>query len=170
MGKGESQKALERYESKYKEQQRVTIKMTGEKKGNWERYKIEETKTNGKQFWNLIKDILAKMKIKDKEAYIYTEDGKGYKIENMWSQFMEAWKEGIYQKTSRIDLTFWYGRKDSRGKKFKMTEEKETNNKIMKELVITEEEMLEIVDRQRTGKAAGVDGINAEVMKHLIKK
>jgi len=32
------------------------------------------------------------------------------------------------------------------------------------------EEMLEIVNRQRNGKAAGVDGIKAEVMKHLIKK
>ena len=104
-------------------------------------------------------------------GYIYTEDGRGHKIENMWTQFMEAWKEGIYQKTPRIDLTFWYGRKDSRGNKFEMTEEeKEINNKIMKEPVMTEEEMLEIVNRQRNGKAAGVDGIKAEVMKHLIKK
>ena len=44
--------------------------MTGEKKGNWERYKIEEAKTNGKQFWNLIKDLLGEVKNKDKEAYI----------------------------------------------------------------------------------------------------
>ena len=66
---------------------------------------------------------------------------------------MEAWKEGIYQKTPRIDLTFWYGGKNSRGKKFEMTEEeKKTNNKIMKEPVITEEEMLKIVNRQRNGK------------------
>ena len=83
---------------------------------------------------------------------------------------MEAWKEGIYQKTLRIDLTFWYGGENSRGKKFEMTEEeKEINNKIMKEPVMTEEEMLEIVNRQRNGKAAGVDGIKTEVMKHLIK-
>jgi len=31
----------------------------------------------------------------------------------------------------------------------------------MKEPVMTEEEMLEIVSRQRNGKAAGVDGIKA---------
>ena len=37
-------------------------------------------------------------------------------------------------------------------------EEKEIKNKIMKEPVMTEEEMLEIVNRQRNGKAAGVDG------------
>jgi len=104
--KGEPQEPLERYESEYKEQQKITTKMKGEKKGNWERYKIEEAKTNGKQFWNLLKDLLGKAKKKDKEAYIYIEDGKGHKIENMWTQFMEVWKEGIYQKTPRIDLTF----------------------------------------------------------------
>ena len=40
----------------------------------------------------------------------------------------------------------------------------EVNNKIM-----IEEELLVIVNRQRNGKAAGVDGIKAEVMKHIIK-
>ena len=88
----------------------------------------------------------------------------------MWTEFVEAWKRGIYQKNPRIDLTFWYGGENCRGKKFEMTEEeKEINNKIMKEPVMTEEELLEIVNRQRNGKAAGVDGIKAEVMKHMIK-
>jgi len=80
-----------------------------------------KTKTNGKQFWTLIKDLLGKVNNKDNEAYIYTEDGKEHKIENMLTQFIEAWKEGIYQKIPRIDLTFWYGGKNSRGKKFEMT-------------------------------------------------
>ena len=39
----------------------------------------------------------------------------------------------------------------------------------MKEPVMTEEELGEIVNKQRNGKAAGVDGIKAEVMKHMIK-
>ena len=122
--------------------------MTGEKKGNWERYKIEEAKTNGKQFWNLIKYLLGKVKNKEKEAYIYTQDEKRHNIENVWSEFMEAWKRGIYQKTPRIDLTFWYGGKGIRGKKVEMTEEeREINNKIINEPVMTEEEMHEIVNR-----------------------
>jgi len=41
----------------------------------------------------------------------------------MWTQFIEAWKERIYQETPRIDLIFWYGGKDSIGKKLEMTEE-----------------------------------------------
>ena len=61
---------------------------------------------------------------------------------------MEACKKEIYQKNPRIDLTFWYGGENSRGKKFEMTEEeKEVNNKIMKEPIMTEEELLEIVNR-----------------------
>ena len=48
-------------------------------------------------------------------------------------------------------------------------EEKEMNNKIMKEPVMTEEELVEIVNKQRNGKAAGIDGVKAEVMKHMIK-
>ena len=51
-----------------------------------------------------------------------------------------------------------------------MTEEgKETNSRIMKEPVMTEEELVKIVNNQRNGKAAGVDGVKAELLKHLIK-
>ena len=97
--------------------------MTGLKRGNWEKYKIKEAKTNGKQFWTLIRDLLGKTNNKDKEASIYTEDGEKHNIENMWTEFMEAWKKGIYQKNPRIDLTFWYGGEGCRGKKLEMTEE-----------------------------------------------
>ena len=70
----------------------------------------------------------------------------------MWTQFMEAWKEGIYQKTPKIDLTFQYGGEISRGKKFEITLKKEMNNKIMKEPIMTEKKLLEIVNRQRSRK------------------
>ena len=46
---------------------------------------------------------------------------------------------------------------------------KEINNTIMKEPVMTEEELVEIINRQRNGKVPGVNGIKAELMKHLIK-
>ena len=39
----------------------------------------------------------------------------------------------------------------------------------MKEPIMKEEELVEIVNKQRNGKAAGVDGIKAEIIKHLIK-
>ena len=34
---------------------------------------------------------------------------------------------------------------------------------------MTEEELVEIVNKQRKGKAAGVDGVKSEVMKYMIK-
>ena len=45
--------------------------MSGEKKGLWEKKKIEETK-KGKKFWNVVKELLGKSKERE-EAYIYTE-------------------------------------------------------------------------------------------------
>ena len=50
-----------------------------------------------------------------------------------------------------------------------MTEdEKETDSRIMKEPEMTEEELVKIVNSQRNGKAA-VDGVKAELLKHLVK-
>ena len=46
---------LKLYEEEYKEQQRKTSIMSGKKKGQWEIRKIEETKRDGKKFWNMIK-------------------------------------------------------------------------------------------------------------------
>merc|ERR1711874_662132 len=46
---------LELYEKEYKDQQKKTSIMSGRKKGLWERRKIEETKKDGKKFWNVIK-------------------------------------------------------------------------------------------------------------------
>ena len=53
--KGEPQDILEVYEREYKEQQIRTSKMSGNKKGEWEKRKIIGTKTDRKKFWNLIK-------------------------------------------------------------------------------------------------------------------
>ena len=79
---------------------------------------------------------------------------------------MEKWKQEIYQKTPRVDFTFWYGGEGCKGKKEEMTEEeKDINSRIMKEPVMIEEELVRIVNNQRNGKAAEVDGVRAEVMK-----
>ena len=58
-----------------------------------------------------------------------------------------------------------------KGKKSEMLEEeKEIDNRIMREPAMKEEDLIRIVNKQRNGKAAGVDGVKAEVMKHMIKK
>ena len=46
--RGEPQETLEIYEKEYKEQQVITSKMAGSKKGNWEKQKIQEAKSNVK--------------------------------------------------------------------------------------------------------------------------
>ena len=46
-----------------------------------------------------------------------------------------------------------------------MTRPKQHNEKI----ITKEENLVMIINKQRNGKAAGVDGIKAEMMKHLVK-
>jgi len=72
------------YEKEYKEQKTLTSKMIGTKKGAWERFKIQEAKTDGKKFWNLIKDLLGKDKNRDQEIFIYKENGEKNKAEDIW--------------------------------------------------------------------------------------
>ena len=50
--------------------------MSGNKKGEWEKRKIIETKTDGKKFWNLIKNLLNKSRKREEEAYVYAKDGE----------------------------------------------------------------------------------------------
>ena len=52
---GKPQEILDLYEREYKEQQVKTSIMSGNKKGEWEKKKIIETKKDGKKFWSMIK-------------------------------------------------------------------------------------------------------------------
>ena len=51
-----------------------------------------------------------------------------------------------------------------------MEEENQENSGIMKKTEMTEKELVDIVNGQKNGKAAGVDGVRAELLKSLIKK
>ena len=117
----------------------------------------------------MIEDLLEKSRKREEEAYVYTEDGVKHNINDISKEYMDRLKQEIYQKTQRVDLTFWYGGKGCIGKKMEMKEEKDENNEIMKEPQMTEKELVAIVNKQRNGKAAGVDGVRAELLKHLIK-
>ena len=73
-----------------------------------------------------------------------------------------------------MTLDFWYGTKDHIGLKEQMIKAETENKskgqeKIMEEPVMTEKNLTRLVNKQRNGKAAGVDGEKAEVMKQLIK-
>ena len=83
---------------------------------------------------------------------------------------MDEWKKKIYQKTERIDLYFWYGKEGQKGKKEEMEEkEKQGDMKIMKLPIMAEDELVDIVRKMKNGKAAGIDGVRAELMKYIVK-
>ena len=44
-------------------------------------------------------------------------------INEISNEYITEWKKMIYQKTGRVDLSFWYGREGLKGKKEEMEEE-----------------------------------------------
>ena len=68
----------------------------------------------------------------------------------------------------------WYGNKEKEGLKEKIIKEetelqKKGESKMMKMPIIKSEDFLRLTKKQKNGKAAGTDGIKAEVLKHLCK-
>ena len=144
--------------------------MACKKKGEWEIKKIEETWKDGKKFWSMIKELLGNNKEKDEDTYVYTQEGLKKEITEMSGEYIDKWKQTIYQKTGRIDFTFWYGNESQRGKKEEMEEEqKGKKSEIIKFPVIQEEEMMTVIKNMKNGKAAGIDGVSAELMKFITK-
>ena len=88
----------------------------------------------------------------------------------MSKEYIDNWKQAIYQKTDRIDFSFWYGNEENRGKKRDMEdEERKGNSGIMKFPIIWENGLMNVIKNMKNGKAAGVDGVSAELMKHITK-
>ena len=89
---------------------------------------------------------------------------------NYVKDYVEGWKENVYQKYERTDFTFWYGDKDTEGWKEKMEKKlQEGDTEIMENPVITEKEFMDVINEMKNGKASGVDEIPAELMKHIVK-
>merc|ERR1711874_252527 len=161
---------LKAYKEEYEKQQTKTSIMSGKKKGEWEVRKIEETWKDGKKFWSMIKELLGNNKEREEDTFVYTQEGEKIEIEEMSDDYINKWKQEIYQKTGRINFSFWYGTESMKGKKEEMDEEEKTENSgIMKFPVIEEEEMMDLIKKMKNGKAAGVDGISAELMKFITK-
>ena len=167
---GQTEEILKAHKEEYEKQQRKTSIMSGRKKGEWEVRKIEETRKNGKKLWNMIKELLGNNKEKEGETYVYTQDGEKREIEEISDDYINKWRQEVYLKTERIDFSFWYGMESVKGKKEEMEEEEKTENSgIMKFPVIEEKEMMDVIKKMKNGKAAGVDGISAELMKFITK-
>ena len=82
-------------------------------------------------------------------------------------KFIGSWLINIYQKAKMPDFSFWYGKEGMMEKM--LDEEREENSEIMKFPIIEEEEFINAINKMRNGKASGIDGISAEIMKFLIK-
>ena len=65
----------------------------------------------------MIKELLGKNKDRDEEAYVYTEEGMKKNINEISNEYLNEWKKVIYQKTERVDLSFWYGKEGLKSKK-----------------------------------------------------
>jgi len=101
--------------------------------------------------------------------YIYAEEELKKDITETSEKYLSEWKQKIYQKIGRIDFAFWYGNEIQKGMKEKMEEdEKKENSEIMK-FPIIEEELMTVIKNMKNGKAAGIDGVSAELMKHITK-
>jgi len=80
----------------------------------------------------------------------------------------------IHQKTPRMSLDFWYGTTEEMGLKEKKVKENIENlnrgqGKIMPLSEMKEGDLLRIVKKQKNNKAAAINGVKAEAMKHMVK-
>ena len=108
------------------------------------------------------------------QVYVYTENKERKRIEVMWVQFIYVWKTEIYRKKPRMNLDFWYGTTSMMGLKEKKIKENIENmnrgqGRMMPLPKMKEEDLVRIIRKQKNNKAAGVDGVKAEVMKHIIR-
>ena len=144
--------------------------MMGIRKSRWEEKKIEETWRDGKKFWTMIEELLGKTKKREEDTYVFTEDGSKREIMTYTKEYIGEWKRSVYQKYERIDFTFWHGSETKEGWKTRMERELQAGNSgIMEAPVIISKELVDVISNMKNGKASGVDGIPAELMKHIIK-
>ena len=94
----------------------------------------------------MIGELLGKTKERDEETFVFTEEGNKKEIMTYTKEYTEEWKKSVYQKTDRIDFTFWYGNDTIKGWKTEMEEDlKNGDSGIMVTPIITIKEMIEVV-------------------------
>ena len=144
--------------------------MCNDKKSQWEEKKIKETWNNGKKYWKMIRELLEEDLDIEEDTYVYTNEGVKVEIQACGKEYVTRWKEAVYQKEPKTDFSFWYGSENLTGLKEIMNDKlSKGNSGIMEFPPITCKELTEVIKQMKNGKAAGIDDIPAELMKHLIK-
>ena len=115
----------------------------------------------------MIRELLGKKKENEEEIYVYTDEGERKKVMDIPKKSIGSWMMNISQKTARPDFSFWYGKEGLMEKMIE--EEKKEDSDIMKFPIIEEKEFVNAINKMKNGKASGIDGISAEIMKFLIK-
>ena len=113
---------------------------------------------------------------KQKNIYIYTEEGEKKEVKEIWEEFVNYWRITIYQKDKSKVSEKWYG--DNKNKGWRISYVSYLDNlrkigeedKIMQIPIINEEELLERSNKLKNGKAAGIDGVKGEVIKKNDKR
>ena len=118
----------------------------------------------------MIRELLEEDLDIEENTYIFTDTGEKVEIMDCVSEYIEGWKNAVYQKDTKTDFSFWYGGNGEKGLKKVMEELLEQGESgIMENPTISEEEFAGVIKQMKNGKASGIDDIPTELMKHLIK-
>ena len=118
----------------------------------------------------MIRELLEEDLDIEEDTYVYTNEGVKVEIQACGKEYVTRWKEAVYQKEPKTDFSFWYGSENLTGLKEIMNDKlSKGNSGIMEFPPITCKELTEVIKQMKNGKAAGIDDIPAELMKHLIK-
>ena len=75
--------------------------MEYDKKGSWEKDKINEIWKDGKKFWSMIRELIGRDRMREEEVYIFDEDGSKHEILTKKVEFTVRWVEDTYKKAKK---------------------------------------------------------------------
>ena len=118
----------------------------------------------------MIKELLGKNKDKDEETFVYTTEGDKKEIKEISREYIDGWKQAVYQKTERVDFSFWYGNDVIKGSKAEMEEEMKNGNSRIMGFPVIKEELMKVIRNMKNGKESGVDGVSAALIEIYYKE
>ena len=105
----------------------------------------------------MIREILEEDLNIDENTYIFTDTGEKVDIQRCATEYIEKWKNSVYQKDTKTDFFFWYGEENLIGLKENMEELlKQENIGIMEFPSITEEDFVGVIKQMKMKKQQGL--------------